>query len=94
MKALEKITVQYLLEHSGGWDRETGVDPVYIPPQTVCPLGDQESISPEELFTSYHANLIQYMIQQKLDFKPGKSYFVCFWVLVLKFVQNFDMYQA
>lgn len=94
MKALEKITVQYLLEHSGGWDRETGVDPVYIPPQTVCPLGDQESISPEELFTNYHANLIQYMIQQKLDFKPGKSYFVCFWVLVLKFVQNFDMYQA
>ncbi|XP_062569184.1 putative fimbrial assembly protein FimD, serogroup D isoform X1 [Saccostrea cucullata] len=71
VKSLERISVRHLLEHSGGWDRETGVDPVYLPPQTVCPKEYKESTTPEALYTNYHTNLIQYMIKQALDFKPG-----------------------
>jgi N-acyl-D-amino-acid deacylase len=72
------ITVQNLLNHSGGWDRDRvgGYDPMFISPRVVSALGVQAPASTE--------NIIRYMLGQPLDFTPGtKSVYSNFGYAVL-----------
>jgi CubicO group peptidase (beta-lactamase class C family) len=63
---LEKITIQQLLQHTGGWDRDKSFDPMFrckiiADKQGVpCPPGPKD--------------IICYMTGEKLDFDPGSRY--------------------
>jgi N-acyl-D-amino-acid deacylase len=63
---LEKITIQQLLQHTGGWDRDKSFDPMFrckiiADKQGVpCPPGPKD--------------IICYMMGEKLDFDPGSRY--------------------
>jgi N-acyl-D-amino-acid deacylase len=62
---LRNITIRHLLQHSGGWDRDTTGDPMRwqgtisralnIPMPVLCP------------------DIIRYMMSQPLDFAPGSK---------------------
>ncbi len=60
------ITVQNLLNHSGGWDRDRSGDPMFnsllIAEQQDVPLPPDQSAT------------IDYMLRQRLDFSPGTKY--------------------
>ena len=65
---IKNITVQHLLQHTGGWDRET----------SACGdlMFDCENIS-KSMNTSMPPGpevIIRYMLQQNLDFDPGSKY--------------------
>ncbi len=75
------ITVQNLLEHSGGWDRSvdcfpnptspypwqfSGCDPI------VAPLHVSEILETNNPTTE--ANMIQFLLEHGLDFSPGTDY--------------------
>jgi len=63
---LDCITVRQLLQHTGGWDRDKGFDPMFrcrdiAKAQGVaCPPGAPD--------------IIRYMLGQPLDFDPGTRY--------------------
>jgi N-acyl-D-amino-acid deacylase len=63
---LDKITIQQLLQHTGGWDRDKSFDPMFrskiiADKQGVpCPPGPKD--------------IICYMMGQRLDFDPGSRY--------------------
>ncbi|HUR44527.1 MAG TPA: serine hydrolase domain-containing protein [Candidatus Saccharimonadales bacterium] len=62
----QKITIQQLLQHTGGWDRDKSFDPMFrsriiAEAQGVaCPPGPKD--------------VICYMLEQPLDFDPGTRY--------------------
>ena len=60
------ITVQDLLNHSGGWDRDRSGDPMFnsllIAEQQGVPLPPDQSAT------------IDYMLSRRLDFSPGTEY--------------------
>ena len=60
------ITVQNLLNHSGGWDRDRSGDPMFnsllIAEQQGVPLPPDQSAT------------IDYVLRQRLDFSPGTAY--------------------
>jgi N-acyl-D-amino-acid deacylase len=62
---LDRITVEHLLTHSGGWNSADGFDPQYTPwPQFISQLiGAECPPSPE--------TIIRYMLSVPLDFDPG-----------------------
>jgi N-acyl-D-amino-acid deacylase len=60
------ITIRELLEHSGGWDRDTTFDPMFIPYTIAKALGTDAPPSREAI--------IQYMLTQPLQFSPGTKY--------------------
>src|ERR1039458_4165670 len=66
---IPEITVQELLEHSGGWDDSSSgsnFDPMYNSPIIVQALGCSAPASTE--------NTIRYMLGQPLQFDPGTNY--------------------
>ncbi len=59
------VTVQYLLDHKGGWDREKSEDPMMRPIQVARALGVPSPPKPEQI--------IQHMLRRPLDFEPGSK---------------------
>ncbi len=63
---LRKITIHHLLQHSGGWDRDTSFDPMFRSREIVRTLGTP---SPADARAT-----IRYMLDQPLQFDPGTRY--------------------
>jgi CubicO group peptidase (beta-lactamase class C family) len=63
---LGKITIQQMLQHTAGWDREKSFDPMFRPLLIAKTL--KVSAPPQTL------DIIRYMTTQKLDHDPGTRY--------------------
>lgn len=63
---LELVTVDHLLYHVGGWDRDTTFDPMFIDQQIAEALGVDLPISKADIAT--------YMTGRSLQFQPGSRY--------------------
>jgi CubicO group peptidase (beta-lactamase class C family) len=63
---LNRITVQHLLDHKGGWDREKSFDPMFRPLEIAAAVGGTGPAGPTDV--------IRYMMGQPLDFDPGARY--------------------
>jgi CubicO group peptidase (beta-lactamase class C family) len=63
---LKAITIRELLWHAGGWDRDTSVDPMFIPIKAANAVGAKEPASCE--------TVIRYMLTQPLQVDPGSAY--------------------
>lgn len=64
---LKTVTIRNLLQHSGGWDRDTtGYDPMFHSTEIASALGVQAPAT--------CANVIRYMLGRPLDFDPGTIY--------------------
>lgn len=61
-----QITIQHLLEHRGGWDRNQSFDAMFQSVQFAEKAGVPAPAGPHEV--------IQAMLRQKLDFDPGQRY--------------------
>ena len=62
---IKNITVRQLLEHKGGWDRDTAFDPMF---RTREVENDLQLSKP-----ATSTNVIQYMLTQPLQFAPGRN---------------------
>src|SRR5947207_1547750 len=62
----KQITVQHLLHHTGGWDRDKSFDPMFRARQIAKALGIASPPAPRDI--------IRYMLGQPLDFDPGTRY--------------------
>lgn len=60
------ITIRHLLEHTGGWDRNTSFDPMFRVSEIAQ---EMKTPSPADCPT-----IIRYMLEQPLDFDPGSQY--------------------
>ena len=60
---LAKVTVQMLLEHKGGWDRQASFDPMFHDRVIKPALGLNDAAN--------ESQIICFMMGQKLDFDPG-----------------------
>ncbi len=63
---LQQITIDQLLHHTGGWDRDASFDPMFrskIIANAAGVAGPADATS-----------IIRYMLGQRLDFDPGKRY--------------------
>ncbi|WP_339734794.1 serine hydrolase [uncultured Gimesia sp.] len=63
---LKEITIQQLLNHTGGWDRSVSFDPMFRSVSFAKQLGKTPPAEPEDV--------IQVMLKHPLDFKPGERY--------------------
>ena len=63
---LRDITIEHLLQHRGGWDRDKSFDPMF---QSVRFAKQQNIPSPAS-----QREVILSMLSQKLDFGPGERY--------------------
>jgi CubicO group peptidase (beta-lactamase class C family) len=63
---LKKITINQLLHHTAGWDRDKSFDPMF---RSVLIAKDQGTKPPAKPM-----EIIHYMVKQKLDFDPGQRY--------------------
>jgi N-acyl-D-amino-acid deacylase len=59
----KKVTVEHLLRHRGGWDRDKSFDPMGMSPRIVQEVRCAPPAMP--------ASIIQFMLGQRLDFEPG-----------------------
>ncbi len=60
------ITVAHLLQHTGGWNRDTAFDPMFRATQIAEDQNEEGPAGPEAV--------IRYMLKQPLQFDPGKDY--------------------
>ena len=63
---LKQITVLYLLQHRGGWDRDKSFDPMFRSVQIARKFDVPPPVGPEQV--------IRYMMGQPLQFDPGQEY--------------------
>ncbi len=63
---LREITIEHLLRHRAGWDRETTVDPMGQSQSIARKLGVPAPASPRDI--------LRYMLPQPLQFKPGARF--------------------
>jgi CubicO group peptidase (beta-lactamase class C family) len=61
---LKEITINELLHHRGGWDRDKSFDPMFIPIKIAKTFGTEPPANQEQI--------IRYMLTQPLDFDPGE----------------------
>jgi N-acyl-D-amino-acid deacylase len=61
-----KVTIQQLLQHTGGWDRDKSFDPMFHN-GAICEELKVESPARQE-------QIIRYMLRHPLDFDPGTRY--------------------
>jgi N-acyl-D-amino-acid deacylase len=61
---LAQITVRHLLDHQGGWDRETAGDPMFKEREIQSALRLRAPPTP--------ADVVRYMLGQPLQFDPGE----------------------
>lgn len=62
---LDRITVEHLLVHAGGWNSSLGVDPQYLPWPLLAAHALGVANPPEAV------DIIRFMLTQPLDFDPG-----------------------
>jgi len=62
----KQITVDHLLHHTGGWDRDKSFDPMFRPREIAGTLAVPSPPGPRDI--------IRYMLGQALDFDPGARY--------------------
>ncbi len=60
------ITVRQLLQHTGGWDRDTSFDPIGRPHDIARVLNQSLPVGP--------ADVVRYTLTLPLDFDPGARY--------------------
>ncbi len=65
----QRVTIQHLLDHKGGWDRDQSGDFTFKPD-----IADTFSVKLDQL-TPEH--VVRYGLTQKLDFDPGERYAYC-----------------
>jgi CubicO group peptidase (beta-lactamase class C family) len=63
---LRKITIEQLLHHTAGWDREASFDPMFRP----LLIAKEEKVDAP----AKPNDIIHYMTRRKLDFDPGTRY--------------------
>lgn len=63
---LAQITVQHLLNHTGGWDRSQSGDPMFFSVKIADALGVPAPAAPE--------HILRWMGGRPLDFDPGQNY--------------------
>ena len=63
---LERITVLQLLQHTGGWDRDTSGDPMFKAVPIATLVGEAPPAGPRAV--------IRYVLGRPLDFDPGTRY--------------------
>lgn len=63
---LATITIRHLLEHSGGWNRDTTFDPMFLPVSIAAATG-----TPAPATTD---SIIRFMMGKPLQFNPGSDY--------------------
>jgi len=63
---LRDITVQQLLQHTGGWDRDKSFDPMFRSDRIAQATNTPRPASP--------VAVIRYMLSHQLDFDPGTRY--------------------
>ena len=63
---LERITVRQLLQHTGGWDRDTSGDPMFKAVPIATLVGEAPPAGPRAV--------IRYVLGRPLDFDPGTRY--------------------
>lgn len=63
---LETVTIQQLLHHTGGWDRDKSFDPMFRQGRIARASGVKPPVGPDRI--------IAYMWKQPLDFDPGSRY--------------------
>jgi len=63
---LATITIRHLLEHSGGWNRDTTFDPMFLPVPIAAATG-----TPAPATTD---SIIRFMMGKPLQFNPGSDY--------------------
>ena len=61
---LKELTIEHLLDHKGGWDRDKSNDPLFYPKRIA------EKLELERLPTAQ--DVVRYMLAQKLDTEPGE----------------------
>lgn len=62
---LAKITVAQLLDHRGGWDRETSFDPMFRSREIAAALGKPSPAAADDV--------VRYMAARPLQFDPGTA---------------------
>jgi N-acyl-D-amino-acid deacylase len=62
----DRVTLQHLLTHSGGWDRDRSGDPMFLDVRIVKWLNRKLPLD--------HATLNEYQFRRPLDFAPGTRY--------------------
>jgi N-acyl-D-amino-acid deacylase len=62
---LKDITVQHLLDHKGGWDRDTAFDPMFRSQEIAKSLGKSGPAGSDDV--------VHYMAGQPLQFDPGSK---------------------
>lgn len=65
-KRWRDVTVEHLLHHTGGWDRDQSFDPMFRPRVIAKQFDIPSPAGPREV--------IRYMLGQPLDFDPGQRY--------------------
>lgn len=63
---LATITIRHLLEHSGGWNRDTTFDPMFLPVTIAAATGTPPPATAD--------SIIRYMMGKPLQFNPGSAY--------------------
>ncbi|QDV17451.1 Penicillin-binding protein 4* [Gimesia panareensis] len=63
---LKDITIQQLLNHTGGWDRKASFDPMFRSVAFARQLGKQPPAGADDV--------IRVMVKKPLDFSPGEKY--------------------
>lgn len=61
-----QVTIQHLLQHTGGWDRDKSFDPMFHNAEICSTL---KIASPAR-----QRDIIRYMVGQRFDFDPGTRY--------------------
>lgn len=60
------ITIAHLLQHTGGWNRDSAFDPMFRPTRIAKEQKNKGPAGPEAV--------IRYMLKKPLQFDPGKGY--------------------
>lgn len=63
---LATITIRHLLEHSGGWNRDTTFDPMFLPVTIAAATGTPAPATAD--------SIIRFMMGKPLQFTPGSAY--------------------
>jgi CubicO group peptidase (beta-lactamase class C family) len=63
---LHRITIRNLLQHAGGWDRDTSFDPMFRSREIARAMGVPPPASAEAV--------VRFMLDQPLQFAPGTRY--------------------
>jgi N-acyl-D-amino-acid deacylase len=62
----QKVTINQLLHHTGGWDRDRSFDPMFLPVKIARATHTRPPATADAI--------VSYMLGQPLDFEPGREF--------------------